>query len=186
MRLLLHCCCGPCTTSVADHYRSREDVVAWFCNPNLLPEERERRRAAFAQTAEAMRLDTSPPDTELDFLDFLLAIARGTGSRCEACYQLRLEAAARQALAEGCDAFATTLTISPYQDLDALRRLGEAVAARHGLHFVFTDLRDRYPESRTRARELGLYLQKYCGCVFSALERAEGRAKKALAKALAR
>jgi len=52
------------------------------------------------------------------------------------------------------------------------------------VQFIFTDLRDRYPESRARARELGLYVQKYCGCVFSALERAEGRAGRAVARAL--
>jgi len=185
MKLLLHCCCGPCTTSVADYYRSRGDAVTgWFCNPNLLPKERERRREAFAQTAEAMRLDTRPADDALDFLDFLLAIARGTGSRCEACYELRLEAAARKAVAEGCDGFATTLTISPYQDLEALHRIGEEVGARLGVEFVFVDLRNRYPESRARARELGLYQQKYCGCVFSALERAEGRASRVVGKAL--
>jgi predicted adenine nucleotide alpha hydrolase (AANH) superfamily ATPase len=177
MKLLLHCCCGPCTTSVADYYRSREEgVVAWFCNPNLLPEERARRHEAFARTAEAMGLETRPAEETLDFLDLLLAIARGRGSRCEACYELRLEAAARKAVEEGCDGFATTLTISPYQDLEALRRIGKEVGARYGVEFVFTDLRDHYPESRKRARELGLYLQKYCGCVFSALERAEGRA----------
>jgi len=179
MKLFLHCCCGPCTTSVADHYRSRGDAVTgWFCNPNLLPEERERRREAFTQAAEAIDLATHPADEQLSFLDFLLAVARGKGRRCEACYELRLHAAARKAVAEGCDGFATTLTISPYQDLDALRRIGEAVGARRGVEFVFADLRDRYPESRARARELGLYVQKYCGCAFSALERADGRASK--------
>ncbi len=181
MRLLLHCCCGPCTTSVADHYRSRGDAVTgWFCNPNLLPEERERRRATFDRTADSMGLETRSADAELGFLDFLLAVARGRGSRCEACYELRLDAAARKAVAEGCDGFTTTLTISPYQDLDALRRIGEEVGARHGVEFVFADLRDRYPESRARARELGLYQQKYCGCIFSALERARRKAERAV------
>ena len=177
MKLLLHCCCGPCTISVADHFRTRGDAVTgWFCNPNLLPEEWERRRESFDRAAEAVNLERRAVDHQLGFLDFLLAIARGKGRRCEACYELRLEATARQAVAEGCDGFATTLTISPYQDLEAIRRIGEEVGTRHGVAFVFTDLRPRFAESRTRARELGLYLQKYCGCVFSALERAEARA----------
>ena len=80
----------------------------------------------------------------------------------------------------GCDAFATTLTFSPYQDLKTLRRIGEEVGARSGVEFIFSDLRARYTESRARARELGLYVQKYCGCVFSALERAERVVARAL------
>ena len=188
MKLLLHCCCGPCTTSVADHYRARGDAVTgWFFNPNLHPEEEwERRRRAFDQAAEALGLATRPAETELTFVDFLLAVARGTGRRCEACYRLRLEATAREAAASGHDSFATTLTISPYQNLEAIQRIGEEVAAQTGVEFAFVDLRDRYSESRARARSLGLYLQNYCGCLFSALERAEQRAQRAVARVLAK
>jgi hypothetical protein len=177
MKLLLHCCCGPCTTAVAEHFRARGDEVeGWFYNPNLYPEEEwERRREAFAEAAEAMGLATLASRRGEAFLDFLLALARSGGRRCEACYRLRLEATAREAARHGYDGFATTLVISPYQDLEAIRRIGEELGARHGVEFVFTDLRERYPESRARARELGLYQQKYCGCLFSALERAEGR-----------
>ena len=65
-------------------------------------------------------------------------------------------------------------------------RCRDREGARLGVEFVFADLRDRYAESRARARELGLYVQKYCGCVFSALERAEGRARREVARALAK
>jgi len=76
----------------------------------------------------------------------------------------------------GFDGFSTTLLISPYQDIAAIGEIGRAIAARAGLEFRFADLRNRYRESRERARELGLYMQNYCGCVFSLLERARRRA----------
>jgi predicted adenine nucleotide alpha hydrolase (AANH) superfamily ATPase len=185
MRLLLHCCCGPCTTGVADHWRDRGAAVqAWFYNPNIWPEgERQRREETFARAAEALGVPVAPVKAEGSERDFLLALARGRGRRCEACYRMRLEAAARQAREAGCEAVSTTLLISPYQDVEALRRIGEEVAGRAGVRFEFADLRGQYRVSRERARALGLYQQKYCGCLFSRLERAERRAVRAIGKA---
>jgi predicted adenine nucleotide alpha hydrolase (AANH) superfamily ATPase len=165
MRLLLHCCCGPCTTGVVDHWRDRGAAVqAWFHNPNIWPGgERRRREGTFARAAEALGVPVASVKPEGNWRDFLLALARGRGRRCEACYRMRLEAAARHAREAGCEAISTTLLISPYQDIEALRRIGEEVAAR----------------------ALELYQQNYCGCLFSRLERAERRAVRAVGKAKA-
>ncbi len=97
MKLLLHCCCGPCTTVVAEHFlRSGATVTGWYYNPNLGPAgEWSRRREAFARVAQEMGLETRAVGEEATFSAFLLALARGRGSRCERCYQMRLEAAAR-------------------------------------------------------------------------------------------
>ena len=186
MKLLLHCCCGPCTTVVADHFaRGGETVVGWYHNPNIGPEEEwRRRREAFSQAAQALGLPTRPVGEEPRFAAFLLALARGRGPRCHACYRLRLEAVARAAAAEGYEAFGTTLTVSPYQDHAALQAVGNDVATQTGVRFVYADVRPRYAESQARARELGIYRQNSCGCVFSALERAVRRAERAIARAL--
>ncbi len=185
MRLLLHCCCGPCTTGVVDHWRDRGAVVqVWFYNPNIWPEgERGRREETFAQAAGALGVPVAPTEAAGTWRDFLLALARGRGRRCEACYRMRLEAAARRARKGGYEAISTTLLISPYQDLEALRRIGEEVGARAGVRFEFADLRGEYQASRERARALGLYRQSYCGCLFSRLERAERRAGRAIGRA---
>jgi predicted adenine nucleotide alpha hydrolase (AANH) superfamily ATPase len=185
MRLLLHCCCGPCTTGVVDHWRDRGAAVqAWFYNPNIWPEgERRRRKETFARAAEALGVPVASVGAEGSWCDFLLALARGRGRRCEACYRMRLEAAARHAREAGCGAISTTLLISPYQDIEALRRIGEEVAARAGVRFEFADLRGQYRASRERARALKLYQQNYCGCLFSRLERAERRAVRAVGRA---
>lgn len=178
MNLLLHCCCGPCTTSVVDHFRGLGDqVTGWFFNPNLYPHsEQARRGKTFAQAASALGLPVLPEGPRLDLRAFLLAQASHSGARCRACYEMRLRATATEAAVRGFDGFSTTLLISPYQDIAAIGEIGRAIAARAGLEFRFADLRNRYRESRERARELGLYMQNYCGCVFSLLERARRRA----------
>jgi hypothetical protein len=186
LKLLLHCCCGPCSLEVAEHFRSLGyEVTGWFFNPNIHPAaELARRTATMIEAAQAAGLPVVGEDSITPLSEFLLRLARNRGRRCRACYRLRLDEAARQAAAGGYDAFATTLTISPYQDQEAIAQIGESAAEAAGVRFFFADLRDHYHTSADRAREIGLYRQNYCGCVFSALERAERRSRRAIDKAL--
>ena len=85
---------------------------------------------------------------------------------------------ARWAAANGFDAMTTTLTVSPYQDCEAIAVEGEAAAALAGIEFVRRDFTDRYPEATRRSRELGMYRQNYCGCVMSDLEAREERTRR--------
>lgn len=71
----------------------------------------------------------------------------------------------------GYDSFSTTLLVSPYQNHEALKKLGEKLAKEYGLEFVYRDFRVGFREGQTKAREQGLYMQKYCGCVFSEEDR---------------
>jgi len=195
LRLLLHCCCGPCSLEVAEHLRSLgHTVTAWFFNPNIHPlEELARRQATMVEAARAAGLPVgfvdpanganAAPASGIRPADFLLLLARSSGQRCQACYQLRLGEAARAARSLGYEGFATTLTVSPYQDPEAIREIGERAAQAAGVRFVFADLREHYHCGAQRARELGLYRQNYCGCVFSLLERAERRARREIEKA---
>ncbi|MDR1636705.1 MAG: epoxyqueuosine reductase QueH [Treponema sp.] len=96
-------------------------------------------------------------------------------SRCAFCYRLRLEKTAEKAGREGFDAFSTTMLISPYQNHDLIRALGEELAGSYGVVFLYRDFRPRFREGRGKAGELGLYLQKYCGCIFSEEERYLGK-----------
>ncbi len=93
---------------------------------------------------------------------------------------MRLSVVGKVAAEGGYEAFSTTLTVSPYQDHAALQAVGEEVGAEAGVAFVYADLRPRFSESQARARELGVYRQNYCGCVFSKLERAVRRAEAAI------
>jgi len=171
--LLLHVCCGPCATYSVRRLRElRWHVEGYWCNPNIHPfSEHERRREHVAGYAERVGLPMHW-DPEYRLVEFLRAIAghERYGERCALCYRMRLERTAAEAAARGFQAITTTLLISPYQDQAALCRIGEEVAAAHGVAFFYENLRRGYAESRRLAREADLYMQRYCGCLFSEWE----------------
>jgi hypothetical protein len=93
-------------------------------------------------------------------------------NRCQNyCYKVRLEQTAKYAKEQGYDAFSTTLLISPYQKHEVLKTVGEEMAKKYGVEFLYRDFRIGFREGQAKARELGLYMQKYCGCVFSEKQR---------------
>lgn len=187
MKLLLHLCCGPCATGTLAWLREEmpaAELTGFFYNPNIHPvEEYQRRRQAMAQVGQALELPVVWAGEEQGVFEYLQQVAFRAGGRCRACYAMRLAQAARQAVAANCDAFSTTLLISPYQDLADIHLIGRALGKHFGPDFLFHDLRPYYPLSRSRARELGLYQQKYCGCLFSELDREQARARRTAEKA---
>jgi len=171
MRLLFHCCCGPCATACVEnlHAEGIAPTLFWY-NPNIHPlAEYQCRRDAFAAFAAAKNLQQEMIDT-YDEQVFLSGIGSETEApqRCGQCYRMRLEQAAAYAAEKGFDAFSTSLLISPYQKHDMIRSIGEEMAARFGIPFFYRDFRPLFRQSRDQARALGLYMQKYCGCMFSA------------------
>ncbi|MBI5408031.1 MAG: epoxyqueuosine reductase QueH [Nitrospirae bacterium] len=95
--------------------------------------------------------------------------------RCKSCYLLRLEKTAERAHEEGFDAFSTTLLISPYQDFEQIINTGRRLADKYNVDFYLKDFRQHFREALKLAKELGLYRQKYCGCIFSKQEREHGK-----------
>lgn len=91
---------------------------------------------------------------------------------------MRLEQTAKYAKENGYDAFSTTLLISPYQNHEALKQIGEELAQKYNLIFLYRDFRPGFREGQNEARELGLYMQKYCGCIFSEEDRYSKQIKK--------
>ena len=98
--------------------------------------------------------------------------------RCGFCYALRLEEAAATAKEQGFESFTTSLLISPYQNHELLKQIGEEMGEKYGVVFLYRDFRLRFREGQERARELGLYMQKYCGCIFSEEDRYIKKKKK--------
>ncbi len=179
MRLLLHACCGPCLIEPLDEFSALADELAIvFTNSNIHPaEEYEHRRDVLLDYAESagarvIELDYDPAA----WVVAVGPVARSGSERCRACYRLRLGEAARYAAENGYDALATTLSVSPYQDHEAIRLEGEAAARSEGLVWLDRDFRDSYPDATRRSRELGMYRQNYCGCVLSDLEARRARA----------
>lgn len=175
--LALHACCGPCLIEPYDDLAGDFDIVVVYANPNIHPvAEYERRRdvaAAYAERVGARFVELSYDPAE--WLARVGAVATAPKQRCRACYRLRIDKVAEWAAANGVDAVSTTLTVSPYQDPDAITAAGESAASDAGVRYVARDYRERYPEATRRSRELGMYRQNYCGCVMSELEAAEQR-----------
>ncbi len=172
MKLLLHCCCGPCAAgSVPQYQAAGYEPFGYFFNPNIHPsQEHKLRRQSFVKLMEEWGLPyLALKDYPLE--EWLAHVAGAPAERCAYCYESRLEAAAAYAAANGFDHFSTTLLISPYQKHELIREIGARTGEKHGVDFVYLDLRPGFREGQERAREMGLYMQKYCGCIYSEKER---------------
>jgi predicted adenine nucleotide alpha hydrolase (AANH) superfamily ATPase len=178
--ILLHVCCAPCATYCVKRLRELDfEVTGFWYNPNVHPfGEHERRRETLAQYAAEIDLSVIwEPGYEM--VEFLRHVAgqEDYGRRCKICYRMRLERTAQVAAREGLDAFTTTLLISPYQDQDAIRAIGEEMDQQHGVSFFFENFRRGWTEHGRMVREHDLYSQHYCGCVYSEWEAQILRAK---------
>lgn len=200
MKILLHTCCAPCLIHPAELLAGMGyEVVPYFYNPNIHPfrEYRERYFALLDYCRDnGIDLKAGPYDME----SFLAEVAvrelssgyegqdhRSSGgheapdrkvagrlsrpSRCAVCYRVRLNRTALEARRLGIGRFTSTLLVSPYQDQELIRQAGEAAACEHGVLFHFEDMSGGYRESAEASRELGIYRQSYCGCVYSEKER---------------
>jgi len=148
-----------------------------FDNPNIHPfTEYRARRDALIDYAKGIGMELEVAG-EYGLRRFVEAVHPDFDNRCRTCYSLRAEAAASFAAANGFSSFTTTLLISPYQNHALLKREMERAAQRHGVGFLYRDFRPLFREGQRRAREMGLYMQKYCGCVFSEEERYRKPAK---------
>lgn len=170
--VLMHCCCAPCSLSCIDPLRAEgvEPVAFWY-NPNIHPwKEYEARRDCLVQFAQSVHMEVRVRE-EYGLRPFTRAVAADLEHRCTYCYEHRLEETARYAAEQGFAAFTTTLLASVYQQHDRIADAGERFASQYGVSFLYRDFRPHFREGNQRARELGLYMQKYCGCVFSEEER---------------
>ena len=169
-KLLLHTCCGPCSTAVLERLKDEFDITLFFYNPNILPEAEYQRRLK-AQEAAARWVDVSliaPPYDSARFFAVTAGLEAELegGARCARCFAFRLEETARRAKAGGFDCFATTLSIGPTKDAALLNQIGTAVSQQYGVPYLPADFKKQggYQRSVALSKELGLYRQNYCGC----------------------
>ena len=172
MSTLLHICCAPCSITCIEDLRAEGvEPVGYWNNPNIHPyTEYRQRRDTLVDYAASIGL-ALVQDGEYGLRPFLAATAADPGHRCPFCYRARLEPAARYAAEHGFDAFTTTLLVSPYQDHGLLLEVGAAMGEQYNVAFLPRDFRPRFREGQQTARGLGLYMQKYCGCIYSEEDR---------------
>jgi len=201
MKILLHTCCAPCLIHPHRVLtESGYEVTSFFYNPNIHPfREYRERYLALAGYCDSVSvpLSVGPYEMERFLAEVSTSAARpgtvppesagapspvpslvpgsrkapGRPARCETCYRIRLERTAAEARALGIGEFTTTLLVSPYQDHALIKRAGDAAAMAHGVLFVAEDMTGGFRDGERAARDLGIYRQSYCGCVYSEKER---------------
>ena len=172
MKTLLHVCCAPCANQCIEVLRGDKfEVTGFWYNPNIHPftEYRERRNC-LREYAAAIDLPLLERD-DYGLRPFVRAVAEDIGGRCVKCYEMRLFEAAKTAAEGGFDSFTSSLFISPYQNHELMREVAERAAKENNVEFLYRDFRPYFKAGQEKARELEMYIQKYCGCVFSEQER---------------
>jgi len=172
MKLLMHMCCSNCSLYPLKTLSSKGiDIKGLWLNPNIHPYLEYKMRL------ESLHVLEKSWNLDIEYVDyyglkkFLRAVVNREDNRCIICYTLRLEETARIAKKMGLDGFTSTLLVSPYQKFDMIIEVGKEMSKRYTIPFFFEDFRTGWKETMSLSRNLGLYRQKYCGCIYSEMDR---------------
>lgn len=176
-KLLLHSCCAPCSSYCMEYLSEFFDITVFYYNPNIEPRDEYIYRVnEMKRLISEMELKRPVSFIEGDYdnENFHRAV-KGLekepegGARCEKCFRLRLEITAALAKRENFDYFTTTLSISPLKSAEKLNNIGEELAKKYDIMYLFSDFKKKggYQRSIELSRQYGLYRQNFCGCVFS-------------------
>ena len=171
-KVLLHCCCAPCSLSCIDPLKDEgiEPVLFWY-NPNIHPfKEYQARRDCLIDYAAEISAEIIVEEN-YGLRQFVKTVADDIDNRCVSCYAMRLDETARYASENGFDKFTSTLLASTYQKHDLIAQTAQKAAEKYGVEFLYRDFRPNFHAGNALAREKGFYMQKYCGCIFSEQER---------------
>jgi len=178
-KLLLHACCGPCSSYVVEYLSKYFDITIYYYNPNTYPEAEFNRRLDelnkfinnFNNKIKVIEENYNP----IEFYNNIKGLEHlGEKSRrCYNCYKLRMNKAALYAKENNFAYFTTTLSISPYKNANWINEIGSKLENKIGVKYLYSDFKkkDGYKRSLELSKEYGLYRQEYCGCVYSKEER---------------
>ena len=171
--LLLHACCAPCSSYCVEYLSKYFDIALYYYNPNIeSKEEFDKRFNEFKKIYD--RFGVKAIEAEYIPEEFYAAIkgyedCKEGGDRCTICYKLRLQKTLEYAVANNYDYFASTLSISPYKDADRLNSIGYEISKEAPIIYLVNDFKKKggYLRSTELSKEMGLYRQDYCGCIYS-------------------
>ncbi len=172
MKILLHICCAPCSIYPLKVLKQMDmQVMGFFYRHNIHPfQECMKRENTLKQYADSIGLKVIyQKDYQIE--KFLQSVVFREKDRCRYCYYDRLNAAALVAKKGKFKAFSTTLLYSKFQNHERIRQIGEAVAKKYSLEFVYHDFREGWKYGIEESRRLGMYRQQYCGCIYSEKDR---------------
>ena len=169
MKLLMHTCCAPCSVYCIDELEKEniKPTLYWY-NPNIHPyTEYKSRRDCLKDYAKSLNLDAII-DEDYGLDKFCTEAVKDLKNRCtNYCYPVRIEQTCKFAKENEFDTVTTTLLYSIYQNHEFIKKYMEETCAKYGLNFLYKDFRVGFWEGHQKAHDLGLYMQKYCGCIFS-------------------
>ena len=171
--LLLHACCAPCSSYCVEYLAQYFDITLYFYNPNIeSQEEFSKRFKEFEKIDE--RFNVKAVEEKYNPDEFYSAIkgyedCKEGGDRCTICYKLRLQKSLEYAEKNHFDYYASTLSISPYKDAKRLNEIGEDISKESKVIWLVNDFKKKggYLRSTILSKEMDLYRQDYCGCVYS-------------------
>ena len=166
-KLLLHSCCGPCSSYVITSLMDSFDITLFFYNPNIEPyEEYEKRKENQIKLCNTLNIKIIDSDYDNEtFKNIGLSNELEKGKRCEECFRLRLNKTASKAK----EYFGTTLTVSPHKNSELINEIGLELEKKYNVKFLLRDFKknDGYKKSIELANMHNLYRQNYCGCLYS-------------------
>ncbi|MEG0291346.1 MAG: epoxyqueuosine reductase QueH [Anaerovoracaceae bacterium] len=183
--LLLHSCCGPCSTAVIERLAEDYNITVYFYNPNITDaKEYIKRRDSQLLVIDEYNKEHKH-ENKVSFLEgtydtrAFYKIIEGLenepegGGRCKKCYLLRLEQTAIMASMNNYDSFATTLTISPHKSFEIIGEIGNKVSMEYGVNFLNENFKKKagFQRSIELSKKYNLYRQNFCGCEFSVWEK---------------
>ncbi|MDD2401868.1 MAG: epoxyqueuosine reductase QueH [Clostridia bacterium] len=179
MKILLHACCGPCCIYPVDALRKEgHEIWGYSYNPNIHPyTEFIKRLETFKEYAEEINFSVIVDDN-YGLEEYLRNVVFREGDRCRVCYSMRLRKTAQIARKGKFDAFTTTLLVSPFQNHQLIKDMGEAIGTEIGVPFYYQDFRPGFKEGVIKSKEENMYRQQYCGCIYSERDRYKPRKNK--------
>jgi hypothetical protein len=173
MKLLLHTCCAPCLIYPLEKLKEKGfEITGFFYNPNIHPfSEYCNRRKAVEDFAKSANCGVIYPEYNPSEFFQAINLKETKPGRCTLCWALRLKKTAQIAKEKRYDYFSSTLLVSPYQDQELLKRIGNEVSRQEALNFYYEDFRSGFRQAHDEAKAKGIYCQKYCGCIYSEIER---------------
>lgn len=175
-KMLLHSCCGPCSTAVIDRLKDDYDLTIFYYNPNIYPQsEYEKRLFEQQKYVKEAGLNIVVLDGKYDDNEDFEAHCKGLenekegGARCTMCFAYRLKKTALYAKEHNFDIFATTLTVSPHKNAKLINEIGTNLSQQCNIDYLVADFKkqDGYLKSIRLSKTFSLYRQNYCGCKFS-------------------
>ncbi len=172
MKILLHICCAPCAIYPVKFLREQGmDVMGFFYRHNIHPyTECLKRQEALESYAEQINLRVIYQDG-YDLEGFIQNVAFRESNRCSYCYHDRLRSTALVAKHGKFDYFTSTLLYSKFQKHDTIKSMGESIGKSVGVKFYYQDFRTGWKNGIEESKNIGLYRQQYCGCIYSEKER---------------